>query len=503
MHPQVHEMMALFEGNKNAFGLYSMSNDVRSDGKIEGKGYTIREPVVLELWDKHLTGKQGLGIVPINKESKVKFAAIDVDEYNVDLINLAKRIYEEDLPLVVCRSKSGGAHLFMFFNDHIPASIVQAKMKELASYLGYGTAEIFPKSTTLLAERGDMGAWINMPYFDAAKTTRYAFNKKIKAMQVKEFIKFASDRRVSQEELLALKLSSGEEILRGGPPCLCHLIKQGFPSGTRNNGLFNLAVYAKKSSPDNWKKLTEEYNNRYMKPPLPPKEVLGTIKSIDKKEYQYTCNKPPLEAFCNASVCKTRKYGIATSMVMPTLESLTKLKTDPPLWFIDVEGRRLQLTTEELQMPMKFQRRCLDELNMMPTILKRDDWGEMIRKLLDNVNEITMPKDSSPQGQLLEHLEAFCTQRAQGRSQDDLLVGKPWLYDGRHYFRLRDFRAYLDRVKFTEFKMNRITAILRDAGARHHFFNVMGKGVNCWSISEFNYTEGEFDLPPQNEETPY
>ena len=503
MHPQVHEMMALFEGNKSAYGTYVLARDVRADGKVAGKGYTIRESVTLELWDEHLTGKQCLGIVPINEESKTRFAAIDIDEYNVDLINLAKRVYEEKLPLVVCRSKSGGAHLFAFFSEYIPASIVQAKMKEIASYLGYGICEIFPKSTTLLAERGDMGAWINIPYFDASKTTRYGFNEKIKALPIEDFVKFVDARRITQAQLVELQLKSGEELLREGPPCLQHLCKQGFPEGTRNNGLFNLGVYALKSAPDNWERLVEEYNNRYMKPPLTPKEVLGTIKSIKKKEYQYSCNRPPIQQFCNATLCKTRKFGIATSMVMPTLESLTKLKTDPPLWFLDVEGRRLQLTTEDLQMPAKFQKRCMDELNMMPTILKRDDWGEMIRKLLENVNQIDVPADSSPTGQVMDHLETFCTQRAQGRTQDDLIVGKPWLHDGRHYFRLKDFMAYLDRVKFYDAKSNRVTMILRDNKATHHFFNVRKRGVNCWSIPEFVYKEEDMEAPPQVEDTPY
>lgn len=503
MHPQVDEMMALFEGNKNAYGVYVSTDEIRADGKVAGTGYTIREEITKKLWHEHLTGKQCIGIVPINEDSNVRFAAIDIDDYKLDLINLAKRIYKEKLPLTVCRSKSGGAHVFVFFSEYVPASIAQSKMKDMASYLGYGTCEIFPKSTTLLVDRGDMGAWINIPYFDAAKTNRYAYDEKIRALRVDDFVKFIGKRRITQEEFVAIKLSSGEEVLRGGPPCLQHLVKQGFPKGTRNNGMFNLAVYAIKSSPDNWEKMIEEYNTRYMKPPLPPKEILGTIKSIKKKEYQYSCNRPPLEQFCNATACKTREFGIATSLVMPTLESLTKLKTDPPLWFIDVEGKRLQLSTEDLQMPQRFQKRCMDELNMMPTILKRDDWGDMIRKLLESVNEIEVPIDSSPTGQVISYIEEFCTQRAQCRTQDDMLSGKPWLYNERHHFRLKDFMAFLDRNKFFEYKSNRVVSILKDIGATHHFFNVRGRGMNCWSVPEFKYDDKELELPAQTEDTPY
>lgn len=35
-----------------------------------------------------------------------------------------------------------------------------------------------------------------------------------------------------------------DEEIKDGPPCLQALMRQGFPEGTRNNGLFNIGVYS-------------------------------------------------------------------------------------------------------------------------------------------------------------------------------------------------------------------------------------------------------------------
>ena len=71
----------------------------------------------------------------------------------------------------MCSSKSFGAHLFLFSKKPQSASLFQEKLKEFSAYLGYATAEIFPKQTKLINER-DTGSWLNLPYHGE---TRYAF----------------------------------------------------------------------------------------------------------------------------------------------------------------------------------------------------------------------------------------------------------------------------------------------------------------------------------------
>ena len=116
---------------------------------------------------------QGL---PINSKNLCCFGCIDVDVYPLDHAALVRACAGIDVPAVVCRSKSGGAHIYFFIEGWIAASDMRDKLSEIAASLGYGSAEIFPKQEKLLIDRGDVGNFINLPYFDVDRTLRPAFN---------------------------------------------------------------------------------------------------------------------------------------------------------------------------------------------------------------------------------------------------------------------------------------------------------------------------------------
>jgi hypothetical protein len=489
-------MMSIFAGDNTAYGVYRIPGDAVKDGKkLVGKAATLRRPVTVEVWDNHLFGKEGVGIIPINSGSKVKWGAIDIDDYEVTPQRLNQKVRQLGLPLVVCRTKSGGVHLYCFLTEFTSALLMQTKLREFASALGFGTSEIFPKQTEILADRGDIGQWINMPYFNEVRTTRYALHPVTdKALSLKEFIKLVNEKTISSAALADFKIEYCNE-LPGLPPCLDLLIKQGFPEGTRNNGMFNLGVYAIKAFPEAWEAKLEEYNNAYMEPPLTSTEVQGVAKSLKKKEYEYTCKVEPIHSFCNIAKCRTCKYGVNTGMGMPAMGTLTKLDTDPPLWFIDItDGGRLELTTDELQQPLKFQKKCMESLNMMPIIMKRDAWQLIVQQLLDSCSVISVPKDSSTTGTFIDYLEEFCCGRVQAKTYEDILVGKPYTLGDHHLFRLRDLMEFLERKKL-DFKRNRVTMMLRDIKAEHEFKIISGKGTNMWKMPAFKKRFNELTIP--------
>jgi hypothetical protein len=272
----------------------------------------------------------------------------------------------------------------------------------------------------------------------------------------------------------------------------------GFPQGTRNNALFNLAVYAKKAYGDQWKTHVQEYNGKYMNPPLDGSEVMGVCKSVEKKEFTYTCKQAPICNYCNMPKCRALKYGIGMGdRGMPALGSLTKLLTEPPVWFLEVlGGGRLELSTDDLQSPRNFQLKCMSTLNIMPILPKAEDWQEMIHQLLENVTEVQIPPEATPRGQLWIHLEEFCTGRVQARTREELLLGKPWLYNGSYYFRLVDFMQYMERQKF-KIALPNLSVYFREWAMTRQFFNIQGKACNTFVIAEkmFAKQDGEFSTP--------
>lgn len=499
MHEYLAHFAAIFQGHENAYGIYEYGDTIRADGKLKGKGTTFREKLLPSHWNDHLNGTKQLGIIPINENSLSRFGAIDIDDYEVNRERLNKLIVEHKLPLIQFRSKSGGAHLFIFTNEHVPAALIQQKLKEIAAFLGYGNAEVFPKQTQLLKDRGDVGGWINMPYFNSHSSDRYALNASTnQQLKTNEFLDYIKTFFLSADQLQNLHIETSKEFT-DGPPCLQHLVMKGFPEGTRNNGLFNLALYAKKVNPDKWKVMTEDYNTKYLSPQLSPEEVLTVISSVDKRDYKYTCKQQPLCMFCNATLCRSRKHGIGNSTEMPIFNSLTKIESEPPVWFMDVDGGgRLELTTEDLQTPLKIQRKCLDAMNIMIPLAERKFWQTVIAELLQNLTVVTVPKEATPRGLLMQLLEEFCTTRsADGDNPECLLRGLVYNHAGRHHFRINDFIEYLNRKRFDELSRNSILTTLRDHDVKPGRVVAKARSVQVYTTSVFEQPLDSYTPPKQ------
>ena len=224
----------------------------------------------------------------LRDDNSCSFGAIDVDirgdvKLHDTLEDLERKI--EKTPLVLCRSKSGGAHLYLFCEPPIAAVDMVSKLNEFAATMGYGGAEIFPKQISR-ANAQDRGNWINLAYWNGDQSERYAIHKGKKLSLVK-FLDLAEKKRTTWENLQSFKPELTNKF-EDGPPCLQHIMTMGFPEGGRNISLFNAGVYFRKKNPDDWQEDLFAFNYE-IENPLPSSEVNGLIKSVSKKDYAYTC----------------------------------------------------------------------------------------------------------------------------------------------------------------------------------------------------------------------
>ncbi len=108
----------IFTGLERAHGCTYVDKKGADGLKVKGKSFVKREPVTEELWQNHLNGiEPSLGIIPIDEENKCRWGCIDVDKYTLDHKEIIKKINTYKLPLMTCRSKSGGAHIFLFTTE--------------------------------------------------------------------------------------------------------------------------------------------------------------------------------------------------------------------------------------------------------------------------------------------------------------------------------------------------------------------------------------------------
>ena len=172
------KFMSIFAGLDSAYGTYKVEAQ-NEKGKSVGKGFVVRKPPTVDLWQKHFDGADpSLGIIPIRADNSCTWGAIDIDQYPLDHSQLLAKIKKLGLPLVVFRSKSGGAHVYCFMKQPVPAGDMQKYLTTCAGLLGEAGREIFPKQSEILVERGDTGNFLNLPYFGGEKTLRYAFKEK-------------------------------------------------------------------------------------------------------------------------------------------------------------------------------------------------------------------------------------------------------------------------------------------------------------------------------------
>ena len=507
---QTQRFMEAFRGSDAAHGQTHIGTK-RKNGKTEAKSFVVREPLTEAKVEEHLSGKSGVGAIPIRSDNKCCFAALDIDTYPIDHHKIVMAIAEFNLPMVVCRSKSGGAHLYIFFDDWYEAIYVREYMSEIAAALGYAGCEIFPKQDEILADRGDVGNFINLPYFDAETTTRYAVDLTGTDMSLDQFLEFIDENRVSLSDLEKIDFGTAREFMYDGPPCLQIIMSDGTVEGHRNTVMLNYGVYLKAKYPEDWMSRFEEGNVRYCKPALPASEIVTLQQQLAKKDYFYQCKVEPLCSHCNKQLCRSRKFGIGSSeMSMPSISGLTIMLSEPRLYFLDVDGQRLELATKQLQIPLQFQEACMEQLNYMPPLLKAGEWQQVVNDLMSNATTIEVPEELTVTGQFKELLQVFCTSRIRAMSPEELELGKPWTDDGKTYFKIKGLQEFLKNRSFTKLNRPQIQQRLEEingkdkCNGKYRYKDDSGKWheVRVWWVPEFK--NAEVELPAGEEyEAPF
>ena len=281
-------------------------------------------------------------------------------------------------------------------------------------------------------------------------------------MELDEFVEFMQKSRISIDKLEKSSVSGKRKYFTDGPPCLEHLFAGGPSSEDRNKKLFMCGVYCRLKTPDDWVKEFETMNRQMFTTPLDAKEVMNLQKSLDKKEYFYTCEQEPFKSYCDKQLCVTRKYGVGDQgPEMPAIGSLTILLSEPRLYFLDVAGQRVQLSTEQLQNQTLFQRACMEQILEMPPTMRPNKWHQTISQLLKDATKLEVPEELKVSGQFTELLRIYCTNRIRAIHPEELIHGKPWTDEGLTMFTMSGLVEFLNNRKFTHFTRAQIQEQLK------------------------------------------
>lgn len=534
-------MMARFRGYEDAHGRYTFSNDTKPNAKgkresAENLRVTWKKlpgsKVTSDLWVQHLDPDATyiLGIIPTNREGISYFGSIDIDVYPIEPQILGELIKEYKLPLIIVRTKSGGAHLYLFIKgeEGAPSSLVMAKLKEFAEVIGYPKSEIFPKQPEVNDTDGSAGNWINMPYFTGELSTRHATDNDGKGLTIEEFLEYAESIAITAEELAAFKVekptkkvdfsapadTNGEKKPKkspwsDGPPCLQRLARDGVPEGMRNEALFSFMVFLHKKWPDDWADKARDVSQQVMSPPMSPSEVEHSIGAFTRslsKDYGYKCKNEPLVSICDKVTCLRRRFGVGgdANDLGVTIGGMTMFAGDETTYYLEINGKRVSFTTQQIANQQQFKTRVMDQIHKITTMIKQDAWERLLQEWMDRAVKITPPTNATQSGVLLEYLEKFCTGPA-ANAMAELIDGRTWHDpDGRTYFIGSSFMEYLKGSSHVRvYDAGLVYKLLQEILPTIENHNKMIKGVRriVWSVPTFDEQDEAFDVtrdPPKD-----
>lgn len=495
---------ALFQGFEKAHGTYEIQRTTDS-GKAVGKAVTLPGGATLAHYTQHLEGKgAGLGVVMLREDNTVVFGAIDYDDRLMDHQVAVRAIERLKLPLVLCRSKSGGGHFYVFCAEPTPAALVQERLAEWTAMLGMSKqTEQFPKQSARF-NADDIGSWINLPYFHAAQTLRYAFNPQGEALALDAFLTLAEARRVPLAQMQTSWTAQATSIFPDGPPCLQVLEAQGgFVEGTRNDGMMAVAVYLRKRNGDSWQQEIDKYNEKMAK--LSSSELQQIVKSAGKKEYHYRCKQAPINAHCQRKLCLGRKFGVGDGEPEEggvQIGGVTRYDYGPneePIWGLEINGQRVRVTHGQLFERSEFNKAVAAQINMVPIHMPPARWLKYLNKLLQSASIVPMPREASPSGQVWEWVERFISQQVTAKTREEIWLGKPYRdpEQQRVYFRGADLMAYLDARRISYRTPQALWQLLRDRGADKHVWHLKhDRSINVWSLKAVTSLEDDAPATP-------
>lgn len=489
----------LFEGNQRSSGRFDPAKQ---------RMFTEYEPVSIQDWQGHVAGTMGVGVVPILDDNTCQWAAIDLDnhddiEEDLPINVVAEKIAMLKLPLLACRSKSGGIHCYLFLEKPQPANRIRILMNNWAALIGYGGSEVFPKQSSLVIGsdgKRAYGNWINMPYMGGDLSNRYAVHGG-KKLSFAEFLDAAEKSRVSAHALKALALVEHPQA----PPCIQKMLVEGVTQGHRNEGLYNIVVYLKKAFPDAYETKAAEANASVFSKPLPRAEMQRTVGSAARADCAYRCNEEPIRSLCDRDTCVTRKFGITsgdlerlnTVDALPTFSDLVKYMTEPVRWEFKINGVSIgNVSTLQLLDWRAMRELIAERLTKVVPMIKGQEWERILQPLMATARIVETPDDASVSGLVRERLREFAAKTdLLDRGEDKttrkaLLRGLPVVQvvegDRCVVFRSQDFVNYLKRTRSEELKGVNLWFAVKGLGVFNARMRIPGSkdnlNINVWCL---------------------
>jgi hypothetical protein len=174
-----------------------------------------------------------------------------------------------------------------------------------------------------------------------------------------------------------------------------------------------MGIYYKKADPDDWKNKLEEANHKFLSPPGSSEGLSSVKKSLDRKDYLYTCKLEPMVSHCDSRLCRTRAFGIDGGDDVPViLDWEWYPNLEEPEWRVWLRGseKPVHITeVRDLTDHRRFSNQCVKQLRIFFSPMKQEAWLTILKEAERKLREKKAELDTTAEGEFLELFTEFLT----------------------------------------------------------------------------------------------
>jgi hypothetical protein len=480
----------------------------------EGKEDGDFIPLTIEQYREHLNGGNGLAISPLTntkyKKNVCFYAVIDIDVYGVDFTWLVNRLYHAGFKFAAFLSKSGGLHIYFFFDDPEPGDEAVAALKRVVEVFGLrrlfvskdnkSKVEIFPKQAAF-SSGSTVGNCLFLPFYNTA-------NKSRQNMLTAEGHLVGITKAAPVIKRMVTSVDEVTAVLDGlphndAPYCVQMVLLTGAlaENDGRNNFLFSAAIYLKKKYKEDFKETLQEMND-CLESSLEQRDLDNIYTSVTTKGYDnYSCKKSPCADYCDKKLCALREYGIGKQRNnrftgADCWGELSKVMVKEPyyVWKVrvreDEEFKELRVdSVDDLHNQAAMQKYCLRYLNWAPLRVKDNDWIATLNTAMEGIDErqIEVPEETDTTEMVELHnlfVQYLTHSRIQNGQPSMIEAGQVYYADGIYYFKTKGIMSFLRFQKFSLQKTNlhaELTAYgCSDGELSYRTVKGVEKVIKCW-----------------------
>jgi hypothetical protein len=257
------QFLTVFHSNPESVVIRKALLGADEKGKCQAQYVTLRRGPNVSDVRHHFAGESCLVMKPTLPDRTCAWACIDVDVYDdIEVTQINTDVKKLGLPLSGFLSKSGGLHLFVFFEKPVAAAFARWLLRGYAEQLGFSPdVEIFPKSVG----HGRLDYGVAVPFFK--KPALFGNFRPTYAPQ-------PNGDSYSEPSPPPAKPSQAKPATAKEPPLNRNIKLTAFAGSMRAKGFGEPAIRAA---------LSAENKDRYTDP-LPEDEVRGIAHSVAKYE---------------------------------------------------------------------------------------------------------------------------------------------------------------------------------------------------------------------------